>query len=303
MFEKALDAVEKLLATDAIVLVRGRVDHKEAGKSCVIVQDAERFDPSDAEIEKAKEQVAQLAATMAPEPIRLRVDATRLQPTVIGELRDLFERYPGEAEFVLEMDTRSGLRCLRFGDGYKIAARDAGLRAELRDLLGPGRSAPRRRRCVTRVAVVGPGAIGATVAAAVRRAGAELLLCGRTPHERLVVEHEGGGTEIVPGPVLTDPADGALARRRRAASPSRRTRPRARRRSCARCAATGTVVVVLQNGVEQRELVGPHAPGATVLPAVVWVPAEAVAPGHVRVRGDAAAHAARRARRPRDRGG
>ena len=43
---------------------------------------------------------------------------------------------------------------------------------------------------------------------------------------------------------------------------------------------------MLQNGVEQRELVGPHAPGATVLPAVVWVPVEAVAPGHVRVRGD-----------------
>jgi DNA polymerase III subunit alpha len=137
VFEKSLEAVEKLLATDAIVLVRGRVDHKEAGKSCIIVNDAERFDPSDAEIEKAKEQVARLAATLAPEPIRLRVDAARLQPAVIGELRDLFERYPGDAEFVLEMDTRSGLRCLRFGDGYKIAGRDAGLRAELRDLLGP----------------------------------------------------------------------------------------------------------------------------------------------------------------------
>jgi DNA polymerase-3 subunit alpha len=137
VFEKALDAVEKLLANDAIVLIRGRVDHKEAGKSCVIVQDAERFDPSEAEIEKAKAQVARMAETMAPEPIRLRVDAARLQPAVIGELRDLFERYPGDAEFVLEMDTRSGLRCLRFGDGYKVAGRDAGLRAELRDLLGP----------------------------------------------------------------------------------------------------------------------------------------------------------------------
>ena len=127
----------QLAATDAIVLVRGRVDHKEAGKSCVIVQDAERFEPSEAEIEKAKAQVARMAETMAPEPIRLRVDAGRLQPAVIGELRDLFERYPGDAEFVLEMDTRSGLRCLRFGDGYKVAGRDAGLRAELRDLLGP----------------------------------------------------------------------------------------------------------------------------------------------------------------------
>src|SRR5215218_8101142 len=58
VFEKSLEAVEKLLATDAIVLVRGRVDHKEAGRSCVIVQDAERFDPSEREIEKAKEHVA-----------------------------------------------------------------------------------------------------------------------------------------------------------------------------------------------------------------------------------------------------
>jgi 2-dehydropantoate 2-reductase len=135
---------------------------------------------------------------------------------------------------------------------------------------------------VKRVAVVGPGAIGATVAAAVR---GDVLLCGRTPHERLVVEREGGGTEVVPGPVLTDPAAvpgpaevvllAVKAHQTESAAPFLRalTRP-------------GTVVVVLQNGVEQRELVGPHAPGATVLPAVVWVPVEAVAPGHVCVRGD-----------------
>jgi 2-dehydropantoate 2-reductase len=136
---------------------------------------------------------------------------------------------------------------------------------------------------VTLVAVVGPGAIGATVAAAVQ--GADLLLCGRTPHERLVVEREGGGSKTVPGPVLTDPAavpgpaDVVLvavkAHQTEAAAPFLRALCR-----------KGTVVVVLQNGVEQRELVGPHAPGATVLPAVVWVPVEAVAPGHARVRGD-----------------
>jgi 2-dehydropantoate 2-reductase len=137
---------------------------------------------------------------------------------------------------------------------------------------------------VTLVAVVGPGAIGATMAAAVRRSGAELLLCGRTPHERIVVEREGGSSEIVPGPVLTDPAavgpaDVVLvavkAHQTEAAAPF----------ITALC-REGTIVVVLQNGVEQRELVGPHAPGATVLPAVVWVPVEAVAIAHVRVRGD-----------------
>ena len=145
VFEKALAAVEQVVSADEIVLVRGRVDHKEAGKSCIIVQDVERFDPSDAEIEKAKEQVAKLAATAAPTALRLRVDAARLQPAVISELRDLFERYPGDAEFVLEMDTRSGVRCLRFGDGYKIAGRDAGLQSELRSLLGSALAPPRER--------------------------------------------------------------------------------------------------------------------------------------------------------------
>ena len=137
---------------------------------------------------------------------------------------------------------------------------------------------------MTLVAVVGPGAIGATMAAAVRRRGAEVLLCGRTPHERLVVERESGGTEVVPGPVVTDPATlkpveivlvAVKAHQTEEAAPFLR-------------ALTGddSVVVVLQNGVEQRELVGPHVGGAVVLPAVVWVPAEAIAPGHVRVRGD-----------------
>jgi len=137
-----------------------------------------------------------------------------------------------------------------------------------------------------RVAVVGPGAVGATMAAAVRRAGCDVMLCGRTPHERLVVEREGGATEIVAGPVLIDPAaltGGAVdfvlvavkAHQTEAAAPWLR----------ALCGER-TVVLVLQNGVEQRALVGPHAHGAAVVPAVVWSPSEVTSPGRVRVRDD-----------------
>src|SRR5262245_21291760 len=136
VFEKALAAVESVVAADEIVLVRGRVDHKEAGKVCIIIQDVERFDPTDAEIAKAKEKAAKIAAEAVPDPVRLRVDAARLHATVIDELRDLFERYPGEAEFVLEMDTRAGLRCLKFGPDYRIAGRNGALRAELDRVLG-----------------------------------------------------------------------------------------------------------------------------------------------------------------------
>jgi 2-dehydropantoate 2-reductase len=137
---------------------------------------------------------------------------------------------------------------------------------------------------VTRVAVVGPGAVGSAVAAVVHRAGVKLVLCGRTPHAELVVERDDEAT-VVPGPVLVDPADvgapadvvllAVKAYQTAAAAPFLRALCR-----------DGTIVVVLQNGVEQRELVGPHAPGAVVLPAVVWFPAEVVAPGRVRVRGE-----------------
>lgn len=134
---------------------------------------------------------------------------------------------------------------------------------------------------MTRVAVVGPGAIGATMAAVAARAGAELVLCGRTPHDRLIVERA-GASEVVPGSVLTDPAavpwraDVVLlavkAHQTQSAAPF----------LTALC-GPGTTVVVLQNGVEQRALVGPFAGAATVVPAVVWIATETIGPGHVRV--------------------
>ena len=137
VFEKALAAAEGVVAPDSIVLVRGRVDQKEAGKVCVIVQDVERFEPSEREIEKAREKAARGRGRAAARAACRRVDAARLPAAVIEDLRELFERYPGEAEFVLELDTRTGLRRLRFGAGYKVAARHAGFKAELDRLLAP----------------------------------------------------------------------------------------------------------------------------------------------------------------------
>ena len=46
-----------------------------------------------------------------------------------------------------------------------------------------------------------------------------------------------------------------------------------------------TTVCVLQNGVEQVELIQPHCTLSTVIPAVVWCPAETQPGGWVRLRG------------------
>jgi DNA polymerase-3 subunit alpha len=135
VFEKTLATAEPLLVNDNIVLVKGRVDKKEGNKVVILVSEVEAFDPSDAEIEKAKAKVAEIAATV-PAALRRRVDAAQLPASVVDDLRELFERYSGDTEFVLEMHTRTGLRRLKFGPNYRVKARDAGFKAELEALLG-----------------------------------------------------------------------------------------------------------------------------------------------------------------------
>ena len=113
--------------------VRGRVDHKDATKTSVVAQELERFDPSPEEVEAARSAAA--AAAVPPEPFCLSVDAARLPASVIDDLKDLLERFPGQTEFVLHMRTSAGERRLRFGNGYRVDA-NASLRTLLRDLLG-----------------------------------------------------------------------------------------------------------------------------------------------------------------------
>ena len=94
VFDETLTAVEELIATDSTMLVKGKVDQREQGKISLVVSSVEKFDPSDAEIEKAKAALAKVAAA-APKALKRRVDAAQLPSTVIEDLRDLFERYPG----------------------------------------------------------------------------------------------------------------------------------------------------------------------------------------------------------------
>ncbi len=58
VFAKTMAEYEASLAVDSIVLVKGRVDHKEAGKTCLVVQSVEPFAPHDEEIAKGRTRTA-----------------------------------------------------------------------------------------------------------------------------------------------------------------------------------------------------------------------------------------------------
>ncbi|HEY1457490.1 MAG TPA: OB-fold nucleic acid binding domain-containing protein, partial [Solirubrobacteraceae bacterium] len=137
VFGKALAEYEGALAVDQIVLIKGRVDHKEAGKTCVVVQEAKSFKPTDQEIEQAHSQANAQAAHA--QPIHLRMDATRLPASVIDDLKDVICENPGSADVVLEMDTAGGSRRLRLGEAYRVKHTPT-LRAELEQILSQAMS-------------------------------------------------------------------------------------------------------------------------------------------------------------------
>jgi DNA polymerase III subunit alpha len=138
VFGKALSEHEAALAIDQVVLVRGRVDHKEAGKTCLIVQSAEVFAPSEQEIADARKQAdieARTAISLA-KPMSVRVELADLSSNAIEEVKQLVADYPGPAEMRIEIATPAGIRPLRLGKAYRVQNTPT-VRAELESIFTP----------------------------------------------------------------------------------------------------------------------------------------------------------------------
>lgn len=128
------------------------------------------------------------------------------------------------------------------------------------------------QRDTMKITLIGPGAIGTTVAAALHETGRTPTLCGRTALPQLELRFEDERI-IVPGPVRTRPEDitdtydlvfvAVKSTQIDAAAPWLSVLCNDR-----------TVVCVLQNGVEQKQLFAPYLSGNPVLPSVVWFPAQ-----------------------------
>ncbi|HEP8358097.1 TPA: oxidoreductase [Pseudomonas aeruginosa] len=137
----------------------------------------------------------------------------------------------------------------------------------------------------TGVAVIGPGAIGTTIAAALHEVGRTPLLCGRSPRDHLTLQ-DGDRFITVPGPVRTNPAQ--IARTADLVFLAvKATQIEAAAEWLAVLVGPETVVCVLQNGIEQLDRVRPLSPHGQIVRAVVWFPAQAQSDGSVRLRGDA----------------
>ncbi|MDB5455175.1 MAG: 2-dehydropantoate 2-reductase [Caulobacter sp.] len=132
---------------------------------------------------------------------------------------------------------------------------------------------------MTSIAVIGPGAVGGTVAAWLAQDPAlSVTVCARTAFDALSVDTPDGPITATPR-VLTDPTQ---------ASPVDWVLIATKTYDAAGAAAwlgglvgPDTRLAVLQNGVEHVARFSPYVPAARITPAVVDIPAERQGPGRI----------------------
>ena len=137
----------------------------------------------------------------------------------------------------------------------------------------------------TRIAVVGPGAVGTFYAAQLSVAGRNVVACGRRPFDRYIVESDAVPVDD-PAVALTDPADLGAAG---FDGPVDLVIVTVKTFQTAGAASwldalcgSDTIVAGAQNGVEEVERLTPYVNGAAVVPCVVYCGSELIAPGHIR---------------------
>jgi DNA polymerase-3 subunit alpha len=128
VFNSAYEKNSAVVENDAVVLVRGRVDHKERGETKLVAQEVTVFSPDNEEIERARR-----AAEKAAAPKRIKLEVRGDAPaTFLEELMHVVKNFPGRDELMLQIGERS----LLLGEQFRIEAVHA--RHELAQLPGAG---------------------------------------------------------------------------------------------------------------------------------------------------------------------
>jgi len=117
VFSGVYDKVADKVDSDRVLLVRGRVDHKERGETKLVAQEIEVFEPDPDVVAHANAKAAALAA---PKRVTLHV-APEAPATFLDELRVIVSSYPGRDELLLKIGERS----LLLGDDFRISASKA----------------------------------------------------------------------------------------------------------------------------------------------------------------------------------
>ncbi len=118
VFNSTYAAARDLCVPDRILVVKGRVDHKQQGETKLIASEVTPFE-----------------AVPERREVRFRIDARRAPAGVIGELARLVGDFPGESPVYVSIETSTGPRTLALGPSYRVQP-DPDFFAEAKALLG-----------------------------------------------------------------------------------------------------------------------------------------------------------------------
>src|SRR3954453_6019862 len=117
VFNSAYASNAEKLDVDKVVILRGRVDHKEQGETKLVVQEAEVFEPTEEEISTAREE----AAVAGPaRRITLSVPAG-VSEAWLDELKAVVRHNRGDHEVMLQIGDRS----LVLGEEFRVSPSSA----------------------------------------------------------------------------------------------------------------------------------------------------------------------------------
>jgi DNA polymerase-3 subunit alpha len=120
VFNSTYQAARELCVADRILIVKGRVDHKQQGETKLVALEVTAFE-----------------AVAERREVRFRIDATRARAGIIRELALLVKDFPGESPVYVSLDTSAGPKTLALGPGYRVRL-DSDFLAEAKALLGEG---------------------------------------------------------------------------------------------------------------------------------------------------------------------
>ena len=121
---------QQLVQLDEVVMVKGTVDQSEEGAK-LKVRDAELFNPSAVQIEKAKEAYAK-----KHEPFVVRVEPDQMSLDNLEEMKSVFDQHQGDSDVVLVVTGQREHR-LKLGPDYRVR-HSPGLSTEIDQLFGEG---------------------------------------------------------------------------------------------------------------------------------------------------------------------
>jgi DNA polymerase III subunit alpha len=118
VFNSAYQAARELCVADRILVVKGRIDHKQQGETKVIAQEVTAFE-----------------AVAERKEVRFALDAREAPAGVIRELTRLVREFPGESPVYLSLDTSEGPKTYALGPEFRVRP-DPDFLAEAKALLG-----------------------------------------------------------------------------------------------------------------------------------------------------------------------